>query len=96
MIVNLNVKCKVTLNELGKQVWLSQFHSLPDEFKAAHPEILTTLEKAIDENGRVETTLWETMMLFGPYLSMTQSPFDSPTVELNKNPDFIKRIINEE
>lgn len=92
MIVNMNVKCKSTLNDLGKQIWLSQFHSLPDEMKEAHPEILKNLENAIDEYDRVEMTLWETMMLFGPYLSMTQSPFASTTLELNKNPDFLKGV----
>jgi hypothetical protein len=96
MIVNLNVKCKVTLNELGKQAWLSQFHNLPDDFKEAHPEILTTLEGAIDKNNDVEAALWEIMAIFGPYFSMTQSPFDRPSIELNKNPDFVKKVTNQQ
>ena len=39
MVVNLNVLCKVQLNEIGKQIWLSQIDSLPEEVRTAHPEI---------------------------------------------------------
>lgn len=85
MIVNLNVKCKVILNDLGKQAWLSQFHSLPDELKEDHPEILDLLTSAIGKDNGVEATLWEIMALFGPYISMTNSPFESTTIELHRN-----------
>lgn len=91
MIVNLNVKCKVILNELGKKVWLNRFHYLSDEFKEAHPEILDALESAIGKDDSVEAPLWEIMSVFGPYLSMTSNPFNSTTIELQKALNFMSQ-----
>ena len=85
MIVNLNVECKVKLNDLGKQVWLHQFNGLPEDMKNSHPEILTALQSAINPDDTIKTTLWEIMSVFGPYLTMTSNPFSSTTIELIKN-----------
>lgn len=88
MVVNLNVLCKVQLNEIGKQIWLSQIDSLPQEVRTAHPEIETTIKSQIDENDCVECELWGIMNVFGPYISPQASPLRSTTIELNKNPNF--------
>ena len=96
MIVNLNILCKLQLNDYGKQVWLSQFECLPDDIKQSRPDILETLKSAIDDNGVVQTTLWEAMAIFGPFITMTNSPFASPTVQLMRNINFITGEIHDE
>ena len=88
MVVNLNVLCKVQLNEIGKQIWLSQIDSLPEEVRTAHPEIEATIKSQIDDNDCVECELWGIMNVFGPYISPASSPFKVFTIELNKNPNF--------
>ena len=88
MVVNLNVLCKVQLNEIGKQIWLSQIESLPEEVRTAHPEIEATIKSQIDENDCVECELWGIMNVFGPNISPTSSPFKVFTIELNKNPNL--------
>lgn len=88
MVVNLNVLCKVQLNEIGKQIWLSQIDSLPEEVRTAHPELEATIKSQIDENDCVECELWGIMNVFGPYISPAASPFTRMTIELNKNPNF--------
>lgn len=88
MIVNLNAMCKVQLNEVGKQIWLSQLEALPEEVLKSHPEIIQTIRNQIDENDCVEAELWAIMNVFGQYISPQASPFRSTTIELNKNPNF--------
>lgn len=88
MIVNLNVMCKVQLNEVGKMIWLSQVDDLPKEVLEAHPEIAQTIRNQIDENDCVEAELWAIMNVFGQYVSPQSLPFRSATIELNKNPNF--------
>ena len=88
MIVNLNVMCKVQLNELGKSIWMSQINNIPEDVKASHPDIVDVIEKSIDEYDCVEAELWGIMGLFGPYISQTQSPFRVNTFELKKNINF--------
>ena len=88
MIVNLNVMCKVQLNEAGKQIWLSQTNGIPEEMLQAHPELPDTLSKMIDENNCLEAELWTIMNVFGPYISQIGIPFTKSTIELNKNPNF--------
>lgn len=88
MIVNLNVTCKVQLNELGKVIWLSQADNLSDEVKQNNPELVAAIRNKIDENDCIELELWGIMNVFGPYLSATGGPFTRTTIELNKNPNF--------
>ena len=88
MIVNLNVMCKVKLNELGKVIWLSQVDSLPEDIKSNRPDIVASIQNAIKEDNTLETELWSIMNIFGPYMSPTSMPFDTTTIELNKNPNF--------
>lgn len=90
MIVNLNVMCKVQLNELGKVIWLSQVDSLPEEIKNNRPDIVASIQNAIKEDNTIETELWSIMNIFGPYMSPSSMPFDNTTIELNKNPNFAK------
>lgn len=87
MIVNLNTMCKVRLNDLGKVIWMSQIDSLPDDAKN-DLQIIETIKSKIDSDGCVELELWGIMNLFGQYLSPVKSPFDTMTIELNKNPNF--------
>lgn len=88
MIVNLNVMCKVQLNEEGKQIWLSQINGIPDEVKRSHPEIAQSIRNKIDVDGCLELTLWEIMNMFGPYISQTSIPFAQYSIQLHKNPHF--------
>lgn len=88
MIVNLNVMCKVKLNELGKVIWLSQVDSLPEDIKSSRPDIVASIKSAIKEDSTIETELWSIMNIFGPYMNPTSMPFDTTTIELNKNPNF--------
>lgn len=88
MIVNLNVMCKVKLNELGKAIWLSQVDFLPEDIKKDRPDIVASIKNAIEDDNTVETELWSIMNIFGPYMNPTSMPFDTTTIELNKNPDF--------
>lgn len=88
MVVNLNVLCKVQLNKIGKQIWLSQIDSLPEEIRTDYPEIEATIKSQIDENDCVECELWGIMNVFGPYISPESSPFKVFTIELKKNPNF--------
>lgn len=88
MIVNLNVMCKVRLNEFGKVIWLSQVDSLPEDIKSSRPDIIAAIKDAIKEDNTVETELWSIMNIFGPYMTPTSMPFDAATIELNKNINF--------
>lgn len=88
MIVNLNVLCKVALNDFGKVIWLSQIDSLPEEMKQNNPEIVTAIKNQIDSEDCVEAELWAIMNVFGPYLNPANSPFRSTTIQLDKNPNF--------
>lgn len=88
MIVNLNVMCKVKLNEFGKAIWLSQVDSLPEDMKNNRPDIVAAIKNAIKEDNTIETELWSIMNIFGPYMTPTSMPFDTTTIELNKNPNF--------
>ena len=88
MIVNLNVMCKVRLNDFGKVIWLSQVDSLPEDIKSNRPDIVAAIKNAIKEDNTVETELWSIMNIFGPYMTPTSMPFDTTTIELNKNPNF--------
>ena len=88
MIVNLNVMCKVRLNDVGKVIWLSQVDSLPEEVKSSRPDIVASIQNAIKEDNTLETELWSIMNIFGPYMTPTSMPFDTTTIELNKNPKF--------
>ena len=88
MIVNLNVMCKVKLNELGKVIWMSQVDSLPEDIKKNRPDIIASIKNAIKEDNTVETELWTVMTIFGPYMNPTSMPFETATIELNKNPKF--------
>lgn len=88
MIVNLNCNCKVQLNELGKQIWLSQLEGLPEELLQAHPDLPEAIKKKIQDDDSLECALWEIMAIFGPYISMDYIPFKTQTIELSKNPDF--------
>lgn len=93
MVVNLNVMCKVQLNELGKVIWLSQIDELPEEVKQNKPEIVDAIKNKIDADGCVELELWGIMNVFGPYMSQTRMPFAKATIELHKNPNF-KRLVD--
>lgn len=88
MIVNLNVMCKVKLNELGKVIWLSQIDSLPEDVKQNQPEVVEQIRSKIDADGYIELELWGIMNVFGQYISPVQSPFEINTLELHKNPNF--------
>lgn len=88
MVVNLNVLCKVRLNDYGKQIWLAQINQLPEEVLQSQPEIADSIRNQIDENGCLELELWAIMNVFGPYISPVKSPFRVTTLELNKNPNF--------
>ena len=90
MIVNLNVMCKVRLNDFGKVIWQSQVDALPEEIKNSRPDIVDAIKNAIKEDNTVETELWSIMNIFGPYMNPTSMPFDTATIELNKNPNFNK------
>lgn len=89
MIVNLNVMCKVRLNELGKVIWLSQIDSLPEEVKQNQPEVVEQIRSKIDTDGYIELELWGIMNVFGQYVSPVQSPFESPVLDIYKNPNFL-------
>ena len=91
MIVNLNVLCKVKLNELGKVIWLSQVDSLPEDIKNNRPDIIAAIQNAIKDDNTVETELWTIMNIFGPYMNPASMPFETATLELNKNPKFGNR-----
>ena len=88
MVVNLNVMCKVQLNELGKVIWLSQIDELPEEVRHNKPEIIDAIKNKIDSDDCVELELWGIMNVFGPYMSQARMPFARTTIELNKNPNF--------
>ena len=88
MIVNLNVMCKVELNDFGKVIWLSQIDDLSEEVKQNNPEIVESIKNKIDAHGCIELELWGIMNVFGRYISPVKSPFVSTTIELHKNPDF--------
>lgn len=88
MIVNLNVLCKVQLNDLGKQIWLSQIDSLPEEVKQNRPDIIAGIKGKIDGDSCIELELWAIMSCFGPYINQTTLPFTSTTIQLDKNPNF--------
>lgn len=88
MIVNLNALCKVQLNDLGKQIWLSQIDALPDEIKKTRPDIIAGIKGKIDGDSCIELELWAIMSCFGPYISQTTLPFTSTTIQLDKNPNF--------
>ena len=88
MIINLNTKVKVQLNELGKKIWLHQIEELPPELIEAHPDIVSAIKNQIDDHNCVEMELWALMNLFGPYMNMQQVPFTSTTIEVKKNPNF--------
>ena len=88
MIVNLNVMCKVRLNDVGKVIWLSQVDSLPEDIKSNRPDIIASIQNAIKEDSTLEAELWSIMNIFGPYMTPTSMPFDTTTIELNKNPKF--------
>lgn len=88
MIVNLNVMCKVKLNELGKAIWMSQVDSLPEDMKSNRPDIVAAIKNTIKEDNTIETELWTIMNIFGPHMNPTSLPFDTTTIELNKNPNF--------
>ena len=90
MVVNLDVMCKVQLNELGKVIWLSQIDSLPPEVQEKHPEVVSAIKNSIDEHGCLELELWKVMNIFGRYISQVDCPFKVNTLELNKNPNFAK------
>lgn len=87
MIVNLNVKCKVKLNELGKVIWLSQIDSLPDDLKQDE-ELICRIKNQIDADGNIEMELWAIMSIFGPYINQHQSPFQTNVLNLEKSPKF--------
>ena len=88
MIVNLNVMCKVRLNDFGKVIWLSQVDSLPEDIKNTRPDIVAAIKNAIKEDNTLETELWSIMNIFGPYINPKSMPFDTATIELNRNPKF--------
>ena len=94
MIVNLNVLCKVQLNELGKVIWISQLDELPEEVVDSRPDIVAEIHNKIDENDCIEMELWRIMNIFGRYISDKSSPFTRCTIELNKNPNFFKQVDN--
>lgn len=88
MIVNLNVMTKVQLNELGKQIWLSEIDKLPPEVKENNPQIVSNMKQRLDEHNCLEIELWALMSIFGPYMSPVNMPFSTTTIELKRNPDF--------
>ena len=91
MVVNLDVMCKVQLNELGKVIWMSQVDNIPEEVRQSNPELVTAIKNKIDENNCVELELWGIMNIFGPYISPVKMPFASTTIELSKNPNLGNR-----
>lgn len=88
MVVNLNVLCKVHLNETGKQMYNNLINQLPEELFQHNPNLFSILNQRISPEGYFEGPLWEVMSIFGSYLSQTTSPFTSTCIELQKNPDF--------
>ena len=88
MISNLNVLCKVQLNDLGKKIWLAQIDRIPAEVLQNQPDIVTNIQNKIDENNCVELELWAIMNIFGPYVSPVNSPFTRTTIELKQNPNL--------
>lgn len=88
MIVNLNIMCKVYVNEIGKQIWLSQINSIDEETRQKHPEIESTIRSMLKEDDSITSELWTIMNVFGPYISMATSPFKITTIEVDKNPNF--------
>lgn len=88
MIVNLNALCKVQLNDLGKQIWLSQIDALPDEIKKTRPDIIAGIKGQIDKDSFIQLELWAIMSCFGPYINQNTLPFTSTVIELDKNPNF--------
>ena len=88
MIVNLNVMCKVQLNDLGKVIWLSQIDAIPEDIQKEHPEVVSAIKNSIDEQDCLELELWKIMNIFGRYIGQVDSPFKVNTLELNKNPNF--------
>ena len=94
MIVNLNTLCKVKLNDFGKTIWLSQIESLPEDAKN-DPQIVSNIKNQIDSNGFIELELWGIMNVFGRYISPANSPFQTMTLEINKNPNFGNYFINQ-
>ena len=74
MIVNLNVMCKVKLNELGKVIWLSQVDSLPEDIKNDRLNIVASIQNAIKDDNTLETELWSIMNIFGPYITLSLCP----------------------
>jgi len=88
MIVNLEVLCRVKLNEAGKQIWNAYLSKLPENFKEEHPQVYTELKNRVDADGYFESALWEVMQLFGPFISQHGTPFEVNTLDLDKNPNF--------
>ena len=94
MIVNLNCLCKVQLNKLGKQIWLSQIDAIDPETAEKHPEIAEAIRSMIKEDDTVSAELWTIMNVFGPYISIVTCPFTTVTMELDKNPNFGNHFTN--
>lgn len=62
--VNVNDRARIKLNERGRMILKSSDHIV--------------LEK-VDEDGYLETSLWEIMLVFGPHLYM------GPPTPIHKN-----------
>ena len=91
MIVNLNTLAKVYLNEQGKMIWMSQIESLPEQLQQ-NTELIESIKNKVNPDGSLEIELWALMNLFGPYISMIESPFKTTTIEISRNPIFGKSV----
>ena len=65
MIINLNDRIKVKLNERGKDIYFHQY----DKFVG----ISQTMPK-VDENGYTEFQIWRFMELYGEHIGMAKPP----------------------
>lgn len=92
MIVNMNARCQVQLNEYGKHVWAAYVEAMTKNNPEITDETKQQLLNMIDADDNIEMTIWELIAIFGGYSSMTLTPFASTSMTLKLNPDFRSRF----
>lgn len=87
--LNLNNMVKVKLTEIGVKKWLEQADILGQYNQNMCKELQICFLSKIDDEGYLETELWQLMHVFGPFIyhgmNLSAYPFESMKILINEN-----------
>lgn len=72
MVINMNDRIKVRLNDRGRDIWYHQYDEIAKEYPKCG--IRPSYPKT-DENGYTDMQLWVFMELYGPYTHMCMDSY---------------------